>query len=315
MDNTILEKGITSYKSGEIEEAQKIFMSLVKQYPNNEYAWLWLSVCVQEKEQKEYCLRKVLQINPNNPSAIQELMKINSNDPKRNSLENKIISPRLENSIDHLLTLANTAKEAENYDEAYKYYSQVLEQDITISVAWLGKGISAGWLSSTKKQRIDEAITCISKGLEMSNGDAEIQKYVALHLIYISQAYTKIICEYLSNKYHDEISLNTNGVLIDPITAGLFIGAKRPAIAKKINEEFWNSYRPTITRASIYAWNLYPSIETASGLYNVITTVKGCSELGEHIQNGFEDGFKKTKAEIKNKIPKWKPPKTKKGWF
>lgn len=75
MANKQLEQAIRAYKSGEKQKAQKILAPLVKAEPNNEDAWLLLASCVENSEQKQYCLKRVLKINPNNARAKQALKK------------------------------------------------------------------------------------------------------------------------------------------------------------------------------------------------------------------------------------------------
>ena len=59
-------------------------------------------------------------------------------------------------NIKNYLELAVTATKAGNYQEAYDYYSKVLENDIKNPEAWFGKGRSAGWLSTLSNFRFAE---------------------------------------------------------------------------------------------------------------------------------------------------------------
>ena len=69
MKDNLLEQAISLYKSGNIKSAGEVLKNLVRQDPKNEAAWLWLSVCVEKNEQKQYCLQRVLEINPENRDA------------------------------------------------------------------------------------------------------------------------------------------------------------------------------------------------------------------------------------------------------
>lgn len=72
MDNQ-LQQGIEAFRSGRRDEARKIFLSIVKQDPSNERAWGWLyNVCNNDQE-RTYCLKQILRINPNNQKAKQLL--------------------------------------------------------------------------------------------------------------------------------------------------------------------------------------------------------------------------------------------------
>jgi hypothetical protein len=69
----LLQQGILAYKAGKREEARKIFVSVVKQFPENERAWAWMyQVSVNDKE-RIYCLKQMLRINPKNEKPSQLL--------------------------------------------------------------------------------------------------------------------------------------------------------------------------------------------------------------------------------------------------
>lgn len=228
--------------------------------------------------------------------------------------ENNLVASKLKNKVDHLLSLASAAEDAKNYEEAYRYYSQVLEEDASISIAWIGKGVSAGWLSSIQKQRLDEAVTCIAKGVEFGCQDSKLVEHAGLNLIHVAQSYTKSVCEYLEQLYSLHVSPKTSGVPLDPVMAGLLIGAGKPAAKRKINNQFSEVYGPAIIRASKYAWKIFPSIEVATGIYDIIYAVKKTS-LGEEIKSNFEQDFQKTRQAIKEKFPQWQPPKPNEDCF
>jgi len=348
MNNDTFEEAVQLYKTGKIEEAKNILITLVKQNPKSEGAWLWLSVCISDNEQKQYCLKKVLELNPNNPNALLLLNGINEKAKQaieflkakcpycdgelrvprnRENIKcmycggdiivqkNNLMAVKPKNTVDHLLTLAVAAENAKNYEEAFKYYSQVLEQDSNIPVAWIGKGISAGWLSSVQAQRIDEAITCIRKGLDANSSDSNLIEHAAINLILITQSYTEAICKYLADKHEAEMSFRTGGVILDPVTSGLIISVRRSAADKKINNEFWQTYCPVIMRACYLSWRLFGSIEIATGIYNTINTVNNSYVFGSNVKSGFEEGLQKTLLAIKDKFPQLKPPKRKKDCF
>jgi hypothetical protein len=69
----MLEQAIAHIRAREIEKARPLLIEWLKQNPRDENAWLWMSGCVTEAEQKRYCLEKVLKINPQNQYAIRGL--------------------------------------------------------------------------------------------------------------------------------------------------------------------------------------------------------------------------------------------------
>lgn len=76
----LLKQAIDLIKAGDKDAGGKILVTIVKQEPTNELAWLWLSVCVKTNKDKRYCLKQALKINPSNSQAIKALQKISASD-------------------------------------------------------------------------------------------------------------------------------------------------------------------------------------------------------------------------------------------
>ena len=72
-----LKQAIQLIKSGEKEAGKNLLIRLVKNDPKNENAWLWLS-SVTNGEQRIYCLKKVLEINPQNEKTQAYLKQLTS---------------------------------------------------------------------------------------------------------------------------------------------------------------------------------------------------------------------------------------------
>ena len=66
--------------------------------------------------------------------------------------------------------LAKTALQSKNYEQAYDYYSKLLEQDIDNKDFWVGKAIASGYSSTLDKMRILETISLV-------NAAAQIQEF------------------------------------------------------------------------------------------------------------------------------------------
>lgn len=73
---TSLEQAVAYIKAGEIEKAKQLLAEVLKQNPRDENAWLWMTRCVTDTEQKRYCFDKVLKINPNNENAKRGLAQL-----------------------------------------------------------------------------------------------------------------------------------------------------------------------------------------------------------------------------------------------
>jgi pimeloyl-ACP methyl ester carboxylesterase len=65
----LLKAGIASARAGDFEKASKLLTQVVQTIPNSELGWLWLGKCRTVAEQKTYCFRRVLAINPQNQEA------------------------------------------------------------------------------------------------------------------------------------------------------------------------------------------------------------------------------------------------------
>lgn len=68
-----IQAGITALRSGDRAKAAALFAQVVKQNPISEQGWYLLGMSVASPEQREYCLKRVLAINPNNEQARSQL--------------------------------------------------------------------------------------------------------------------------------------------------------------------------------------------------------------------------------------------------
>jgi len=69
----ILKAGIASAEAGDLAKATALFAEVVKIDPSSEQGWLGLGFCVSAPDQREYCFRRVLALNPNNRNARGQL--------------------------------------------------------------------------------------------------------------------------------------------------------------------------------------------------------------------------------------------------
>jgi len=77
----LLEQGITAYKAGKREEARKIFISVIKQNPENQRAWGWMYNVSSNDTERIYCLKQVLRINPNSEPVSALLSQLTNKPP------------------------------------------------------------------------------------------------------------------------------------------------------------------------------------------------------------------------------------------
>jgi hypothetical protein len=73
MPESRLQAGIAAAKAGDFETARSLLTRVVQADQNSEWAWYWLGYCMTVPEQREYCFRRVLTLNPGNLDAKREL--------------------------------------------------------------------------------------------------------------------------------------------------------------------------------------------------------------------------------------------------
>lgn len=94
----LLRAGIIAAKAGDIAQASKLLIQVVQTDPNSEPGWLWLGFCRTVPEQREYCFRRVLAINPQNTQARQQMELLHK--PEAPSQEIKPPAPASPSSVE-----------------------------------------------------------------------------------------------------------------------------------------------------------------------------------------------------------------------
>jgi hypothetical protein len=80
-DPDLHQQAIDALNSGNRATAARLLAKVVAQDPRDEAAWLWLAACLDDLDKKRYCLRKVLEINPENETVRQDLSRLETNPP------------------------------------------------------------------------------------------------------------------------------------------------------------------------------------------------------------------------------------------
>jgi hypothetical protein len=75
-ENRSLEQAQKAIRNGNKELGKKLLIQILKENPNSEAAWLWMSAAVDTPELRQECLKKVLEINPQNQHARKGLAKV-----------------------------------------------------------------------------------------------------------------------------------------------------------------------------------------------------------------------------------------------
>ncbi len=74
--NQLLKDGIAAAKAGQPDKARQLLQDAVRRDPHNETAWLWLSSVAKDDKDRIFCLKKLLDVNPNNEFAIKGLRQL-----------------------------------------------------------------------------------------------------------------------------------------------------------------------------------------------------------------------------------------------
>ncbi len=104
-EEEILKAGISAAKSGDRTKAGSLFAQVVKLNPSSEAGWFYLAMCCSTAEQREYCFRRVLEINPNNSQARQKLQEMSKPVPSASPFlheekTNSVVESKLPLSVD-----------------------------------------------------------------------------------------------------------------------------------------------------------------------------------------------------------------------
>jgi predicted Zn-dependent protease len=71
--NQLLHQGIAAARGGQRDEARTILQDVVRRDPRNEIGWMWLSSVAADDGERLFCLKKLLEVNPQNEFAMKGL--------------------------------------------------------------------------------------------------------------------------------------------------------------------------------------------------------------------------------------------------
>lgn len=69
-------RGIALAKAGHRDDARQLLQQSVRIEPDNEAAWLWLASVARDMQERVFCLERLLQINPDHPTARKALARL-----------------------------------------------------------------------------------------------------------------------------------------------------------------------------------------------------------------------------------------------
>ncbi len=79
-ENEALIEARKLYKDGKRQDARTLLANAIIADPNDEDLWFGLSYCLEDQGQIQYCLKRVVQINPEHKKAITALQKLEHSD-------------------------------------------------------------------------------------------------------------------------------------------------------------------------------------------------------------------------------------------
>ncbi|MBN1562732.1 MAG: hypothetical protein JXA10_02760 [Anaerolineae bacterium] len=69
----LLQQGIAAARAGQTETARNVLRQAARLDPQNETTWMWLTSVAADTNERIFCLKRILDINPQNEKAIQGL--------------------------------------------------------------------------------------------------------------------------------------------------------------------------------------------------------------------------------------------------
>jgi hypothetical protein len=69
----LLNQSIAAYRAGNLERSSELLANIIRQDPDNERAWIWVSGIVTSDAERLFCMKKILTINPKNEVALYGL--------------------------------------------------------------------------------------------------------------------------------------------------------------------------------------------------------------------------------------------------
>jgi tetratricopeptide (TPR) repeat protein len=321
-----LKQAVSAYKSGQKQKAQKLLARLVKAEPDNEEAWLWLAACIENPEQRQYCLKRVLTLNPKNVQARRALKK----SEERQASQQAITQPTKKvASVTFFATNCPKCKgelrlPVNRASVKCMYCSQEIlihgENNISLPLNINGKDLLSLAQNAEDNQDFEAGYRYYSQILEKEPGNASAWLGKGRCAGWLSSAETERISEAINcikkgaslKPYLSEIRLSST---VCAITTALHTKSvmhhleEKHASAKTRNDEFWNTYRLPIVAGIKFSWDLDRNSNVAANVYDVLKSIKNSSVLKENIKEGFQQNIQEDLDEIRRAYPKITPPK------
>jgi len=158
LSKTFVQRGIDASRQNQKDFAKQCFLQAIVHDDQNEMAWLWLASSSDAPEEKCSHLQKVLNINPENETALTSLKAV-------------------KNQISHsLLKKANSAAISGDHEFARQMLADVLKHTPNLEEAWM--------LKAFLTNDYYDKMACYQKALEINpNHDAALAGVAALQAL------------------------------------------------------------------------------------------------------------------------------------
>ena len=125
--------------------------------------------------------------------------------PRESPAHSTVQVPKsMDTEVAKLFVLANEAAVSGNQQEAYMYYTRILESDPTSSDAWFGKGLAMGWMSTIKEIKAQEITFALINAVKCAthNERKATEKRCSGALLQIAKACYSLNIKHLNKFLH-----------------------------------------------------------------------------------------------------------------
>lgn len=223
-------------------------------------------------------------------------------------------------NFDHYRDLLKTAFKNENYEEAYRYATLIIENDpYAPAYIWADKGLCAGHLSTLEKPRIREMVNHLKNAISKNSDNNLNTDFIAVRTSYIISVFTDKIMDAYSNYSASYAEANrTRSVVVpqksmsDSIGAGLGAGiadamsanSQRKKAAQKLGVQFKSAYQAQILEGLEYAWSVDQTENVAKNIFYTFEGIILATGIDAETKKDFIHGSAtQLISEVKEKYP------------